>query len=50
MGQMGTLYKVMVGKPETKLPRGRAWFRGRDVTKMDIKVIGCENVRWIYLA
>jgi hypothetical protein len=23
--------------------------RGNDITKMDIKVIGCEYVSWIYL-
>jgi hypothetical protein len=40
----------MIGESEVKQPLGRPWFRGKDVTKMDIKVIGCENVSWIYLA
>jgi hypothetical protein len=50
MRQMRTLYKIMIGKQEVKQPLGRPWFRGKDVTKMDIKLIGCENVNLIFLA
>jgi hypothetical protein len=41
-------YRILVGKPEGKRPRGRHWLRWWDI-KMKLKKIGCEVVHWIYL-
>jgi len=39
----------LVGKPEWKRPLVRSRHR-RDDIRMDLRVIWCESVNWIYLA
>jgi len=45
-GKTGSLYKVLVGKPEVKRPR-RRW---QNNIKMYLKELGWEGVEWIQLA
>jgi hypothetical protein len=53
MGAMGTVYKILVGKPKGK-ERGYTGidFRHRweDNIKIDCKEIGFKDVDWIHLA
>jgi hypothetical protein len=43
MGQERKLYKVLVGKPEGKIPLGRPRRRWEDGIRMDLKEIGLEG-------
>ena len=40
------VYRVLVGKPEGKRPRGRT----QDNIKMDLQEVGCGGIDWIELA
>ena len=42
------MYKVLVGKPEVKIPLGRPRRRGEDNIKMDLQEMGCGD--WMVLA
>jgi hypothetical protein len=44
MGQIESLYKTLVGKPEGKRPRGRPRHRWKDNVRMDLREIGWEGV------
>jgi hypothetical protein len=44
------VYKVLVGKPEGKIPLGRPRRRWEDGIRMDLRDIGLGNVDWIRLA
>jgi hypothetical protein len=44
------VYRVLVGKPERKRPLGRPRRRWEDNIKMDLQVVGCEDMDWIKLA
>jgi hypothetical protein len=50
MGEKRKLYKVLVGKPEGKWPRGRSRRRWEDGIRMDLWEIGLGVVDWIRLA
>jgi hypothetical protein len=50
MGEERKLYKVLVGKPEGKLPLGRQRRRWEDGIRMDLREIGLGGVDWIRLA
>jgi hypothetical protein len=50
MGKMGNVYKLLVGVPERKRPRGRPRRRWEDNIRRDLRVIGWEGVDWIHLA
>jgi hypothetical protein len=43
-------YKIMVGKPEEKRPRGRSRRRRENNIRMYLRKIGWEDVYWIHLA
>ena len=43
------MYRVLVGKPETKRPLGRPRRRWEDNTKMDLQEVGCGVVDWLEL-
>jgi hypothetical protein len=43
-------YKILVGKPEGKRPRGRPRRRWVDNIKMDLRGIGCDDVDRIDMA
>jgi hypothetical protein len=50
MNENSNAYRVWVGKPEGKRPRGRHSLRWGDNIKMDIYEILWDCVDWMYLA
>jgi hypothetical protein len=50
MGEEGSVYKVLVGKPEGKRPLGRPRRRREDGIRMDLREIGWGSVEWIQMA
>jgi hypothetical protein len=40
MGELRNAYRILVGKPEWKIPLGRPKHRCEDNIKMDLKEIG----------
>jgi len=50
MGESGSVYRVLVGKPERKKPYGRPRYRWEDNIKMDLQEMGCEGMDWINVA
>jgi hypothetical protein len=50
MGEERKVYKVLVGKPEVKIPLGRPSRRWEDGIRMDLSEIGLGDVDWIRLA
>jgi hypothetical protein len=50
MGERRGAYRVLVGKPEGKIPLGRPKRRWEDNIKLDLLEVGCEGVDWIELA
>jgi hypothetical protein len=50
MGEKRNVFRLLVGKPETKRPLGRPRRRGIDSIKMDLLEIGLSVVDWICLA
>jgi hypothetical protein len=49
MGQSRGVYRVLVGKPEGKRPRGIPRRRWEDNIKMDLQEVGCGAMDWINL-
>jgi len=47
---MRSVYRVLVGKPEGKIPRGRPRLRWEDNIKMDLQEVECGGMDWIELA
>jgi hypothetical protein len=50
MGEERRVYKVLVGKPEGKIPLGRPRHRWEDGIRMVLRKIGWRGVDWIRLA
>jgi len=50
MGERRDVYRVLVGKPEGKLPHGRPRRRWEDNIKMDLQEVGFGDMDWIELA
>ena len=50
MGERRGVYRVLVGKPEGKRPRGRPRRRWEDNIKMGLQEVGYGGVYWIELA
>jgi hypothetical protein len=50
MGEGRGVYRVLVGRPEGKRPRGRPGHRWEDNIKMDLREIGIDGANWIQLA
>jgi len=50
MGEERWVYRVLVGKPEGKRPRGRPRRRWVDNIRIDLQEVGCRYVDWIGLA
>ena len=50
MGESRGVYRVLVGKPEGKIPLGkpRRWWE--DNIKLDLQEVGCWGMDWIDLA
>jgi hypothetical protein len=49
MGE-GSVFRVLVGRPERKRPLGRPRRRWEDNFKMDLREIGFDGANWIWLA
>ena len=49
MGERRGVYRVLVGKPEGKRPRGRNRRRWEDNIKMFLQEVRCEGMDWIDL-
>jgi transcription termination factor 2 len=45
-----SVYRVLVGRPKGKRSRGRPRRRWRDNIKMDVRDIGIDGMKWIWLA
>jgi len=50
MGEEREAYRVLVGKPEGKKPRGRPRCTGMDNIRMDLQEVGCGYMVWTGLA
>jgi hypothetical protein len=50
MGEKRKVYRLLVGKPEGKMPLGRPRRRWIDTIKIDLLEIGLGGVDWIRLA
>jgi hypothetical protein len=50
MGERRGVYRVLVRRPEGKIPLGRPRRRWEDDIKMDLKEIGIDVANWIQLA
>jgi len=49
-GEMGSVYRFLVEKPEGKKPLGRPRRRWEDNIKMDFQEVGCRGMDLIELA
>ena len=49
VGEMGGVYRVLVGQSEEKGPLGTPWRRWEDNIQKDLKEVGCGGVDWIVL-
>jgi hypothetical protein len=47
MGEKRNVYRILVEKPEGKVPLGRPRRRWVDNIKMDLREIGWDGVDWI---
>jgi hypothetical protein len=50
MGEGRGVYRVLVGRPKGKRPRGRPWHRWEDNIKLDLRETGTDGADWIQLA
>jgi hypothetical protein len=50
MGEGRGVYRVLVGRPKGKRPRGRPRHRWEDNINMDLREIGIDGANWIQLA
>jgi hypothetical protein len=50
MGEGRGVYRVLVGRPESKRPLGRPRRRWEGNSNMDLKKIGIDGANWIHLA
>jgi hypothetical protein len=50
MGEVRYVYRVLVGRPESKRPLGRPRRGWEDNIKLDLRVIGIDVANWIRLA
>jgi hypothetical protein len=46
---MRSAYKIVVGKPEGKIPRGKPRRRWADNIRVDLREIRCEILDWMHL-
>jgi len=50
MGEDSGVYRVLVGKPEARIPLGRPRRRWADNIRMDLQEVRCGCIDWIGLA
>ena len=48
-GEKRNVYRVLVRKPNGKIPFGRPSCRWKVTTKLDLKEVGLEGMNWIHL-
>jgi hypothetical protein len=48
-GEMRNAYRVLVGKPDGKIPLGRPRHRWEGNTKMDLTEMGWGSMDWTHL-
>jgi len=49
-GEGRSVYRVLVGRPEGKIPLGRPRCRWKDNIKIDLREMGIDGANWIWLA
>jgi len=49
-GERRDIYRVLVGRPEGKIPLGRPRRRWEDNINLDLREIGIDGANWIQLA
>jgi hypothetical protein len=49
MGKKTNVYRILVGKPEGKIPLRKPRCRWEDNSKMDLREIGLDGLDWIYM-
>jgi hypothetical protein len=49
-GERRDVFRVLVGKPEGKIPMGRHKHRWEENIEMDLQEVGCWVMDWIELA
>jgi len=47
MGEERGVYRVLLGKPEGRIPLGRPRCRWVDNIRMDLQEVGCGYMDWI---
>jgi hypothetical protein len=50
MGERRGVYRILLGKPEGKRPRGRPRSRWEDNIKKDLQEVECGGMDWMELA
>jgi hypothetical protein len=50
MGEKRNAYRILVGKPEGKIPLGRTRRRWVDNIKIDLRETGWDGMNWFHLA
>jgi hypothetical protein len=50
VGEGRSVYRVLVGRPESKRQLGRPMHRWKHNIKLDLREIGIERANWIQLA
>jgi hypothetical protein len=50
MGEGRGVYRVLVGRPEGKIPLGRPRIRWEDNIKLDLRETGIDGANWIKLS
>jgi hypothetical protein len=50
MGEGRDVYRVLIGRPESKRALGRYKHRWEDNIKMDLRELGINGTKWIRLA
>jgi hypothetical protein len=50
IGEVRSVSRVLVGRPEGKRPLGRPRCRWEDNIKVDLREIGINEANWIWLA
>jgi hypothetical protein len=50
MGERRGVYRILMGKPEGKIPLERPRRRWEDNIMMDLQEIGCGDMDWIEMA
>ena len=49
MGEEKEVYRVLLGKPEGRIPLGRPRRRWVDNNRMDLQDVGCKYMDWVGL-